>query len=115
MRVGDLLPKISKRGESMDEPLRVLLHRHKSLVAETGTRNIELCQRTQSLLFVLCQRDVTGQPQHLEKLYGLLVNVRENKLRPDTFGGIYDAQKNRDTDTVNQLGVSEIDDERRNV
>lgn len=54
---------------------------------------------------------MAGQPKHVEQLDGLIVNVGKNDLRAALFSDVDDAEENRDSDTVNEFGVAEIDNE----
>jgi hypothetical protein len=72
----------------------------------------EFRERQECFLFVCGQRDVTRQPKHLEKLDGLMINIREDKLRASIFGCVYDAQKNGDAYAVDEFRLAEIDNQR---
>ena len=66
----------------------------------------------QSLVLVLGQTDVPSQAQHLEQIGCMVIYVREDQAGAVLLDDINHAHKNRDTDAVNQLGVSEIDHQR---
>jgi len=62
--------------------------------------------------FVLRKYNMAGQSKHLEQLYGLIVDIGKDDLRAALFGDVDDAEENRDTDTVDEFGVAEINDQR---
>jgi hypothetical protein len=70
------------------------------------------CEIVERFLLILGERHVAGQPQHLKQLHRLVVYVGENNQGPAFLRNIDDAEKDRDADTVNQLGVAEVDDQR---
>ena len=51
------------------------------------------------------------QSKHVEQLDGLIVNIGKDNLRAALFGDVNDAEKNRDSYTVNEFGVAEINHE----
>jgi hypothetical protein len=54
---------------------------------------------------------MAGQSKHLEQLDCLIVDIGEDDLRAALFGDVDDAEENRYSDTVNELGVAEINHE----
>jgi hypothetical protein len=54
---------------------------------------------------------MAGQSKHLEQLYGLMVDIGKDDLRAALFGDVDDAEENRDTDTVDEFGVAEINNQ----
>ena len=55
---------------------------------------------------------MAGQSKHLEQLDCLIVDIGEDDLRAALFGDVDDSEEDRYTDTVNQFGIAEINDER---
>ena len=54
---------------------------------------------------------MAGQSKHLEQLDCLIVDIGEDDLRAALFGDVDDAEEDRDSDTINQFGVAEINNE----
>ena len=74
--------------------------------------SLESGEREQRLVFVFSEPHVTGQPEHFEQLHCLRVYFGENDLRAALLRDVDDAEKDRDTDTVDELRVAEIDHQR---
>jgi hypothetical protein len=52
------------------------------------------------------------QSKHLEQFNGLIINIGKDDLSAALFSDVDDAEENRYSDTVNELGVAEINNER---
>ena len=52
------------------------------------------------------------QSEHVEQLDGLIVNVGKDDLGAALFSDVDDAEENRYSDTVNEFGVAEINNQR---
>src|SRR6185295_406390 len=74
--------------------------------------SLETGKREQCLAFVFSEHHVTGQPEHFEQLHCLRIYFGESELRAVFFRDVDDAEKYRDTDTVDELRVAEIDHQR---
>jgi hypothetical protein len=55
---------------------------------------------------------MAGQSEHLEQLYRLIIDIGKDNLRAALFGDVDDAEENRNTDTVDEFGVAEINNQR---
>lgn len=63
-------------------------------------------------LFIPGERHVAGQAQHLKQLNSLVVYIGENNQRATFLRNVDNAEEDRDPDTVNQLSVAEVYDQR---
>jgi hypothetical protein len=70
-------------------------------------RKIQNC-----LSFVLREYNMAGQSKHFEQLDCLIVDIGEDDLRAALFSDVDDAEENRDSDTVDELGVAEVNNQR---
>jgi hypothetical protein len=61
--------------------------------------------------FIFRENNVAGQSEHFEQLDCFVVHFRKGDARAALFGDVDDSEENRDTDTVNQFGIAEINDE----
>src|SRR6185369_413338 len=75
-------------------------------------RSLKIRDREQRLAFILCERNVTGQSEHFEQLHCLSVYFREDDLRAALFRDVDNSEEDRNTDTVNELRIAEIDHQR---
>ena len=54
---------------------------------------------------------MAGQSEHLEQLNGLNVDIGKGNLSAALFSDVNDAEENRYSDTINEFGIAEIDNE----
>ena len=73
---------------------------------------LETGKGEQCLAFVFGEHNMTGQPEHFEQLHGLIVYVGEGDLCAALFRDVDDAEQDRDADTVDELRITEIDNQR---
>ena len=52
------------------------------------------------------------QSEHLEQFNGLIVDIGKDDLGAAPLSDVNDAEENRDSDTVDEFGVAEINNER---
>ncbi len=78
-----------------------------SLALRWGSREI-----VERFLFIPGESYVAGEPKHLEKLNSLVVDVGEHNQSAALFRDVDDPEEDRDADTINQLGVAEVYDQR---
>src|ERR1043165_2035373 len=74
--------------------------------------SLETGEREQRLVFVFGENNVTSQPEHFKQLHGLFVYFGEDDLRAALFRDVDDAEQDRDADTVDELRIAEIDNQR---
>ncbi|HEU4834442.1 MAG TPA: hypothetical protein VFS90_08510 [Pyrinomonadaceae bacterium] len=77
-----------------------------------GSSSLKTRKAGESFSFVFREYNMAGQSKHLEQLYGLIVDIGKDDLRAILFGDVDDAEENRDSDTVDEFGVAEINNER---
>jgi hypothetical protein len=75
-------------------------------------RSLKLRKIQKRFSFILREYNMAGQPKHVEQLDGLIVNIRKDNLRAALFSDVDDSEENRDADTVNELCIAEINNER---
>ena len=71
-------------------------------------RGLETGKREQRLAFISCERNVTGQSEHIEQLHCLTVYFREDDLCAALLSDVYNSEENRDADTVDEFRVAEV-------
>ena len=74
--------------------------------------SLESGKRQQRFVLVFRKYNMPRQTKHFEELDGLSVYFRESDLRAALLRNVDDSEEDRDTDTIHQLRIAEVDDQR---
>ena len=74
--------------------------------------SLEAGKRQQRFVLVFRKYNMPRQTKHVEELDGLTVYFREGDFRATLLRNVNDSEEDRDTDTVHQLSIAEVDDQR---